>query len=100
MDELRRLAGRVRAGDANAAQELGRRLEGPLGRIVRRALASPPGASAVSRRIQAEAICSDEPAWPNTDSAIRVRGIADRLCDSLIDGLARRSVAAGETMRI
>jgi hypothetical protein len=99
MDELRRLAGRVRAGDANAAQELGRRLEGPLGRIVRRALTSPPGASSVCRRIQAEAICSDEPTWPHTDSAIRVRGIAERVCDSLIDGLAHRPVATRETMR-
>jgi len=100
MDELRRLAGRVRAGDANAALELNRQLEGPLGRIVRRALASPPGASSVSRRIQAEAICGDEPAWPQADSAIRVRGIAERLCDSLIDGLAHRPVATRETMRI
>jgi hypothetical protein len=99
MDELRRLAGRVRAGDANAALELGRQLDGPLGRIVRRALASPPGASPVSRRIQAEAICGDEPAWPHTDSGIKVRGIAERLCDSLIDGLARRPVATRETMR-
>jgi hypothetical protein len=98
MDELRKLAGRVRAGDANAALELGRKLEGPLGRIVRRALSSPPGASSVSRRIQAEGICGDEPAWP--DSATRIRGIAERLCDSLIDGLAHRPMATRETMRI
>jgi hypothetical protein len=100
MDELRLLAKRVRAGDANAALELGRRLEGPMGRIVRRALASGPGANSVTRRIQAEAICGDEPAWPHTDSAIRVRGIAERVCDSLIDGLAHRPVATGDTMRI
>ena len=98
MDELRRLAGRVRAGDANAALELHRRLEGPLGRIVRRALAAPPGTSTVARRIQTEAICGDEPAWP--DSATRVRGIADRVCDSLIDGLAHRPVSTRDTMRI
>jgi hypothetical protein len=99
MDELRRLAGRVRAGDANAALELGRRLEGPMGRIVRRALASPPGASSVSRRIQAEAICADDSAWPLADSAVRARGIAERLCDTLIDGLAQRPAATRDTMR-
>jgi hypothetical protein len=99
MDELRRLATRVRAGDADAALELGRRLEGPMARIVRRALASPPGANSISRRIQAEAICGNEATWPHTDSAIRARGIAERVCDSLIDGLAHRPVAGRETMR-
>jgi hypothetical protein len=99
MDELRKLASRVRAGDANAALELGRRLEGPMARIVRRALASPPGASSVSRRIQAEAICDDDSAWPHGDSAVRASGIAGRLCDSLIDGLAHRPATTLDTMR-
>src|SRR5579883_1379583 len=77
-NDLHHLAARACTGDAGAAVALRRELQPHMLRIVRRALRSTTGASALTERIRAavDRLSGDVPAHRPTDSARLVRRVA------------------------
>ncbi len=92
-NDLHHLAARACTGDAGAAVALRRELQPHMLRIVRRALRSTTGASALTERIRAavDRLSGDVPAHRPTDSARLVRRVAHDICDSLIGRIRAES---------
>jgi hypothetical protein len=103
---LQRLANRASHGDREAARSLKRELEVQLVRITRAVIRAGNGASAVSVRVLAEMaaveMTTDETAAQRDDGAGLARGIAQRICDSVMTQVRARGLdgrALADTIR-
>jgi hypothetical protein len=99
MIELETLAERVHTGDAAAAAELRRQLEGQMARIVRRAMNVRDRRSPLTRRIQAEVAQASRPSREPLPQDQVINRVVGRMCDSVLCGLSPGQAAA-ETIRM
>ncbi len=86
---LHQLAARARTGDAGAAVALRRELEPHMLHIVRRAMRSTTGPSAVTRRVweALNRLSGGSADQPGTDSERLLHRVADDICASLLGRL-------------
>lgn len=85
-NDLHHLAARACTGDAGAVVALRRELQPHVQRIVRRAMRSTAGPSALTQRIQAAVhrLSGDNPGQSAADPERLVHRVAHDICESLI----------------
>ena len=85
-NDLHQLAAQARTGDAGAVVALRRELQPHMLRIVRRAMRSTTGPSAVTQRVRAalDRLSGGNPGQPGGDAERLVHRVAHDICESLI----------------